>query len=282
MEQYDRRSVVELNEIRSPSARHVGEPDDELPVLRTRRREGQAALGQAIEPRFGEQTCVGSLYRDMTAMPVIRIVESQQMTHLVETLADDVIHARFHYDLLLGLAEEFASDIRVYNESAAFWGLVNTALRDAVLVRLSRAYDQERRSLSLLNWLETIRANLQLFEPGAFRQRIAGNAFIESLSATPRIPDAARLDEDIESVSKDDPLVKRLIRLRHNAYAHMSANAVAAGTHPFRTHALLPPEYVALLERGRAILNRYSSLFNASTFSDQLVGRRLSLHLQNT
>lgn len=205
-------------------------------------------------------------------MAVIVISTSAEMAAVVNGLANDVIHARFYYDLLIALAREFEKDPRIYNESKSFWGSVSTALRDAVLVRLTRAYDQDQRSLSLVNWLDTIRANLALFEPQAFRQRAADRAFAESLAAAHRIPNSDQLDTDRNSVSDNDPLVLKLIKLRHNGSAHVAAKTVAAGIDPFRKHALHPAEYLALLERAKAILNRYSSLFQASTFSDKIVG----------
>ena len=57
-----------------------------------------------------------------------------------------------------------------------------TAFRDAVLVRLTRAYDQHNTSLSLLNWLETIQANMALFESNALKARLSANAFEHPLS----------------------------------------------------------------------------------------------------
>lgn len=205
-------------------------------------------------------------------MAVIVISTSSEMAALVEGLANDVIHARFYYDLLAGLAQEFEKDPRIYNESKSFWGSVSTALRDAMLVRLTRAYDQDHRSLSLVNWLDTIRANLALFEPHAFTDRATNNAFVDSLAALGRVPDSQQLGIDRDSVSGRDPLVLKLIKLRNNGSAHMQAKAVAARIDPFRKHALYPAEYLPLLERAKTVLNRYSGLFHASTFSDKIVG----------
>jgi hypothetical protein len=205
-------------------------------------------------------------------MAAIKIESAEQMKALVAAVANDVIHARFYYDLLNGLAAEFKQDPELYNQSPAFWGLTSTSLRDATLIRLTRAYDQQKKALSLVNWLETILENLPLFSESAFRERMVGNPFVESLAKSPRIPQADQLKEDIRSVGTEDQLVSRLIRLRHNASVHVSARSVAEGIDPFHKHALRPEEYDELLTRGKTIVNRYSTLFSASTYSDQLVG----------
>jgi hypothetical protein len=75
--------------------------------------------------------------------------------------------------------------------------------------------------MSLRNFLETIRENLHFFDEANFRERL-NNVFVDSLAATPRRPEPSALNEDLKSVSPDDPLVKNLVFWRHNYFAHRS------------------------------------------------------------
>lgn len=84
---------------------------------------------------------------------------------------------------------------------------------DAIFLRLCKAYDlsEGNSNLSLRNFLETIQGNLHFFDEPNFRERLQGNAFVDSLAAEPRKPELAELQKDLESVSKDNPLVKKLM-----------------------------------------------------------------------
>jgi len=53
--------------------------------------------------------------------------------------------------------------------------------------------------------------NLSIFDEPNFRQRLKGNAFVESLAAELIAPDQAQLQKDIETVSDSDPLVHKLV-----------------------------------------------------------------------
>ena len=74
-------------------------------------------------------------------------------------------------------------------------------------------------------------------------------------------------------MSDADPLVKKLIILRNNIYAHRSS-AHALDAEAFaRKYAISIPDIEALLANGVAIVNRYSDLFIATHHSTNIVGR---------
>lgn len=123
---------------------------------------------------------------------------------------------------------------------------------------------KDKPNLNLPNFLETIEANLHLFNEPDFRERLKGNPFIDSLAREPRRPDAMQLRKDLESVSETNPLVKKLSIWRHRYVAHHS-----------RTSALDPALFIAqnplpyseigeLITNGVNIVNRYSGLFSAT------------------
>jgi len=123
-----------------------------------------------------------------------------------------------------------------FNQSAAFWTFTLSAHMDATLLRLCKAHDvyERKPSLNLRNFLETIKANLHLFDEPNFRERLKNNVFVDSLAKDCRRPDAAQLKKDLESVTTVNPLVRNLTTWRNNYHAHRS-----------RTSALNPRGFAA-------------------------------------
>jgi hypothetical protein len=120
--------------------------------------------------------------------------------------------------------------------------------------------------------LLTIKANLHIFDNENFRERLRDNPFVENLAKDPRRPDAAALDADIASCAIDDPLVKTLMIHRGSTIAHRNAKNVVAEKDIGDAHPLTLGDLEALLERAANILNKYSSLFAANTYSTQIIG----------
>jgi AbiU2 len=193
---------------------------------------------------------------------------------LLTALLDDLLDARFHFTLHQGMSkssEEYATE---FAQSPTFWGLTLSAHLDAVMVRLCRAYDTyEHSALNLRNLLDTIQANLNIFEKPNFRQRVKGNAFVDSLAADLKPPDEAQLRKDIHAVSVADPLVHKLVQWRHNHIAHRNRDYVLNPQKLATQHPLLFVEIHVLLDRALEIGNRYSLLFDASAHATMMVGK---------
>lgn len=200
---------------------------------------------------------------------MIKVASSEEFTRLIEALAHDVESANIHWRLYRGIHAAIGEDRRVYQESPTFWHLTFNAHTFAALQFLSRAFDQEQRSLHLLSWLRTIEANLHLFDIDAFKNRVAGNPFADSLAEFPRAPDPNQLAVDISLCIATDPDVKLLVRHRNNLVAHRSARSAVSGV---ATDGISVEVLERLLDRAHDILNRYSNLFAASTYSRQMIG----------
>ena len=140
------------------------------------------------------------------------------------------------------------------------------------LQALCRAYDQEKSGLHLHSLLRTIESNQHLFEEPHFRDRLKGNAFVESLADELKKPDAATLKIDIETCSSNDPLVGTLQVHRNNRIAHRNAKNVVTGHSIDATHPLGYDEIETLIDRAVKILNRYSGMFDANTYSTSMIG----------
>jgi hypothetical protein len=196
----------------------------------------------------------------------IDVTDSAQFKRLLEALVDELIDARDHFRLHQDLDAAIQDYQAEFNQSPAFWGFTLNAHMDATLLRLCRAYDlyQGKPNLNLRNFLDTIRANLHFFEEPNFRERLKDNPFVDSLAADPRKPDPVQLQQDLESVSKANPLVKKLMIWRNEHFAHRSrSNALDPGGFT-EQNPILFSEIKALIDNGLCIVNLYSSLFGAT------------------
>jgi len=202
----------------------------------------------------------------------LKIRDESDFERLIEALADDLVSASIHFKLYLDLRKSGQDYLRELNHSIAFWQATFRAHLDATLFRLCRIYDQYKTSLSLRNWLDTIQENLELFDVPNFKARLKDNPFVESLAGDARKPEGGQLKEDIFLVSESNPLVKNLIKLRMNLFAHKSANNIILGKDLMQIYPITLDEIQSLLDNGMGILNRYSSLFRAQLYYNQVVG----------
>lgn len=202
---------------------------------------------------------------------MIKIKDSAEFERLLKALSDDIVDAHIHYQLYKELIEAIRKHPLVVQQSNTFWTFTLQAHLNSSVYALFRAYDQNTSSLHLLSWLSTIRANLHLFEEAGFRERLKDNPYVASLAQDSRKPDETILAEDISSCSNSDPTVMKLTIYRGSRIAHRNAkNLVAA--QDVSEHALTFEDLNTLLERAKTILNRYSYLFSASSYSTQVVG----------
>lgn len=200
------------------------------------------------------------------------IKSSEEFENLLDALLDELVNANIFFKLYTDLTNSVAEYEREFNQSQAFWTLTFQAHLDACLFRLCRVYDKTAHSLSLCNLLDTIKGNLHLFDVASFKERLKDNQFVESLALTARKPDVRQLDEDIDYVSANNPMVKKLIVWRNKIFAHRDARNVIIKKSLAVSYPLSTSDISELLERGMTILNRYSSLFRASSSSTQIVG----------
>jgi AbiU2 len=196
----------------------------------------------------------------------ITISDSAEFKRLLEALVGELIDARDHFRLHQNLDAAIPDYQVEFNQSPAFWSMTLSAHMDATLIRLCKAYDlyEGKPSLNLRNFLETIKANLDLFDEPTFRERLKNNAFVDSLAAHSRKPDTARLQKDLESVSNADPLVKKLTIWRHGYLAHRSRTSALNLKAFGEKNPILFSEIEALISNGLRIVNYYSDLFNAT------------------
>lgn len=202
----------------------------------------------------------------------LNIKSSEEFERLLDALANELVNAnisfKLHSDLIASIPEYKVE----LNESATFWTLTFQSHLDAALFRLCRVYDTHPKSNSLGNLLDTIKANLYIFDELNFRERLKDNPFVDSLAQSARKPDLKQLDEDREYASEKNPLVNTLIKWRNNIFAHRSAKNIIRKKNLKVDYPFSKNDVSDLLERGVSILNHYSGLFRAVSHSTQIVG----------
>jgi hypothetical protein len=102
----------------------------------------------------------------------IRIKDSEEFGGLLKALADEIVTACIHFRLYSDLNAAVNSYVTELNQSPAFWSYTFRAHLDAVLLRLCRIYEQHDSSLNLRNLLDTIQANIDIFDIEQFRERL--------------------------------------------------------------------------------------------------------------
>ncbi|SMO45543.1 hypothetical protein [Gracilimonas mengyeensis] len=201
-----------------------------------------------------------------------RINSSEEFERLLEGIADDLVHAKIHFRLHQDLSKSIKEYEREFNESRTFWFLTFRAQYDACVFRLCRAYDQNDSALHLNNWLKIISRNIKLFEVDEFRTRLKDNTFVESLAVNVKKPNIEQLKKDIKATSNKNSLVKKLTILRNNIFAHRNAKLTMDNRNILEERPIKTGEIEKLLDQGIEILNRYSKLFKALSYSTQIVG----------
>ena len=203
---------------------------------------------------------------------MIPFSNENEFKRLIEGLANDIVDAHIHYRLykdLLSAIEEFPL---VVAQSNTFWSITLKSNLSSSLYLLTKAYDQNSTALHLQSLLQTIKANPTLFNETNFIERKKDNPHVDGLASVCRIPDLRTLEADISFCSLNNPLVKTLTLHRGNVLAHRNAKNTATGITVSETHPLTWEDFELLLNRAIEILNKYSSLFEASTYSTRPIG----------
>lgn len=202
----------------------------------------------------------------------IKIETSEELHRLLKALAREIVDANTYHRLYCDLIDAFPNYKPEINQSPTFWCLVIKAIRDARSTHLCRVYDQESKSLNLVNLLDTIKANLHLFSEEHFRARLSDNAFVDSIAEMHRMPKLSELEDDIQAVTCQNPSVKKLMIWRNNIVAHLGGRQVLGKTSIVADNPIEKEEIEELLDNSHKIFNKYSTLFDASTWSRQIVG----------
>jgi len=202
----------------------------------------------------------------------ITITTADELNKLLDALAKDIVDANIYYKLFTGLVGSISEFSAEKNQSNTFWSLTLQAIKEAYMIRLCRIFEQNNSSLNLVNLLDTIQSNRHFFEEAHFRERLKGNAFIESLAENVTIPSIDELQSDIEFVSDRNPIVQKLTKWRMNVYAHTGAKIALGKLDSLKVNSITEDEIEQLINQCFIISNKYMSLYKATTWSRQIIG----------
>jgi hypothetical protein len=158
-----------------------------------------------------------------------------------------------------------------FQQSNTFWNLTFTSLRESMLIRLCRIYEENKKTVNLNNLLETIKKNIEMFEEKKFRVRLKNNPFIDSLAKSNRIPDSKQLQKDIKNLNQNNPLIKKLIIWRNNTIAHKNLKISLGKNKRLKDNLFSESDINILLNNSLEIFNRYSKLFLSSSSSTHII-----------
>jgi hypothetical protein len=210
----------------------------------------------------------------------ISIESTQDLEKLLNALSYEIVNSNHFYTLYLNIHDSIHEYSEEMNESSTFWFYTLRALSETAMFNLCRLYDTQKSSLSLLNLLKIIKKNLHYFSEEHFRERLKGNAFVENLSETARIPNLCEIELDINSVNEKNAAVQKLIIWRNNLYAHKGAKTTLNNS-VLQDNPLNRDEILELINNAHRIYNKYLVLFKAESWSAMFIGGDDFKHLLN-
>jgi hypothetical protein len=205
----------------------------------------------------------------------IQVRDSADFQRILRALALELVDANISFKLHTNLIAAYeAEDGAAMREAWTFWSLTIQAHLDSAVFRLCRIYDQNNTHLGLRGFMHTIQSNQHLFSREQFAARMAGRACPDTLFEGFAPLDRGQIEVDTAYVTRtSNPMVDRLIAVRHNYYSHRNAEDVVADNAVAEKYPHMRDEVGELLKVGLAIVNLYSNLFEANTWSSGIIGQ---------
>jgi hypothetical protein len=125
-------------------------------------------------------------------------VTSDDLSKEMDVLQKQLLNAKAHFDIFMGLRESWPKYINGINCSRVFWNFTMQAHSGMAVLNLCRLYDQNKRAIHLPRFLKDIEQSAHLFNVTAFRERlkIDQKQHIANLAKYPRSLDRKQLTKD--------------------------------------------------------------------------------------
>lgn len=171
----------------------------------------------------------------------IRVRTLAEFERLLSQLKEEEQYASDSWALYKGLDDSMGEDVSEFNSAPEFWRITLSGLRQGIFAALGRLYDKGSTALSLRRFLVTVKSHPDLaIKTG------------DSLN----LPE---LEAELQTVTKDDLLVKRLHHIRDKSVAHRDAELIRLANFSSLT-GFQPHEVEILLKRAATIVNKYRFL----------------------
>jgi len=207
---------------------------------------------------------------------------AEQLSKEMDVLQNQLFNAKAHFDIVMGLLDSWPKYPDVFRSSLAFWNLTTQAHSGMTVLHLCRLYDQNEQAIHLPGFLMAVDNSEHLFNIESFKDRIGNTPGrdVVYLARFPRVLDREQLQQDVLFCSKIAPLVKKLIVWRNNIVAHSSYTHLISEQKPFHEKFPMPwNDLRTLIDTGFAIVNRYSSVFGASQYSENFLSHQKNDYL---
>jgi hypothetical protein len=199
-----------------------------------------------------------------------RAVSEAEFQRVFREVRADINAVQLHDKVFCGVVEDLTRYPRLGSNFPAFFGAFYAAMHTDLIIRLGRVYDPEgsgRESCTLARCLRALRDNPQFFTAVAITARLS-DAYRQ---ANPKYlsfhrPDLPQIETDLDKIGKSRG---KLINLRHKLYAHKDLETVLGKQHEFLSSHNEVKELIAIAHE---IWNRHSLIWDASTYSDKVIG----------
>ncbi len=202
-------------------------------------------------------------------------VTGDDLSKQIKALERQLFNAKAHFEIFMGLAQAWEKHVREIENSPVFWQFTMKAQIDAAVAHLCRVYDHHPRGLHLPSFLAAVEKNTPLFCESEFKKRHATNPAVDYLAQQGRTLNLKQLEDDKRFCGDDNGLIINLRRWRNNLVAHFNYKEAVVQTVPMHQRTPFLYEHMKMLiDGGLDILNRYSALLDAKTYSTQFASQQ--------
>lgn len=193
----------------------------------------------------------------------------EKMEKLLYAVNLDLTKSKLFFSYFKSLNQSFKKYPKVVGKAYKFWTNAKEAFFTAMKTCLMRVYDQNHKdaAIGLRLLLLRVKENLELFSNESCQRRLSEN-FNANLLLRDRVDEVKfikQLDEDINKVTNQHDVVKRLVILRNNNGAHRSEKVLYGEDMKVSQTAITYDEIENLINDGLTILNFYSYHYNATS-----------------
>jgi len=207
-------------------------------------------------------------------------VTADELSKQIKVLQNQLFNAKAHFEIYMGVGKAWGKHILEIQDSPIFWQFTMKAHIDSAFLYLCRAYDTDDRAIHLSGFLDAVANNPGLFCEAVFRERYKNRAGVDGLAQWPRTLNLKRLSENRNFCNPKNPLIKKLLRWRNNVVAHRNYEEAMGVAEPLHKRHPLPfGDMETLIDKGLSILNEYSSLLDATEYSNQFLSHQRADYL---
>ena len=198
--------------------------------------------------------------------------KEQLFSKYYKELIWETIFARAHLKLSERLEKYKADYLKELNQAPHFFILTIRAHIDDALLTLSRILNVHKDSLNIWKFLNFVEQNREIFSEEVFSQRIKDNPYHGSLVKSHKSVTCKEIEEDRRKLENLEDTITKVKDLRDTVLAHHDRRSIVRGRITAETHDVQREKLYEVIDSLVMTLNRYSSAYNSSSFSEKFSG----------